>query len=297
MTGPVLAARQGAGAAVVLAITGLTLTGCNFNSSAPGNGSAGRPAAVHRSGKPGPGKHTSPGRTGRDSTTARQRRITSRRPGSQAAGPRQRFAPSFFPIQAGNTWVYQTHLDSQRGTTITRITRIVTTARGKSVTMTVRNSVTRTGRAGKVAVLQYLFRPDGSMIVPLRSIGAGSAVIESGTVTWPSPAALAAGKSRTSTVTVREYIGGRTWTVQARATVRADRSQTIPVPAGIYHAQVIDETLQESVAGILVSFKLRFWVVRGVGPVRSELVTSSGSVASPGAVEELQSFARGRSRG
>ena len=61
------------------------------------------------------------------------------------------------------------------------------------------------------------------------------------------------------------------------------------MPAGTYQATVVVDTLSEKFAGISVSIRVRTWMVRGIGPVKSQ-VTADGATVSG---EEMKSFTRG----
>ena len=61
------------------------------------------------------------------------------------------------------------------------------------------------------------------------------------------------------------------------------------MPAGTYHATIVQDTVSESIAGITVKIGIRNWLAPGVGPVKSQ-VTTNGTVVSG---EELTSFTKG----
>jgi hypothetical protein len=56
-----------------------------------------------------------------------------------------------------------------------------------------------------------------------------------------------------------------------------------------YQATVIDETVAEKVRGISISLRIRTWMAKGTGPVKSQ-VTANGTTVSG---EELKSFTTG----
>ena len=84
-------------------------------------------------------------------------------------------------------------------------------------------------------------------------------------------------------------IAGQTHAVSTHVTVRGAGSATVTVPAGTYHATVIDDTLTEKLMGVSVSIRIRTWLAPGVGPVKSEVTTDGTTVSG----EELKSLTKG----
>jgi hypothetical protein len=269
-------ARRAASATAVLAAAGLALAGCKSSASASGAGST--PAAGTTSAAASGGSGS--GGSGSGGSAAGG--------GSQTSG---NLGTSYFPIALGNTWVYRTHLSADtHGTATTKVIKVVPVAGGQRVTMQVSTNVI--GKAQPITVT-YLFHSDGSITVPFSQFASGVVKIKSGSIVWPSAAELASGRPQHSTLVFDSTIVGHTAHGTAHITVQGGGSQTVTVPAGTYHADVINETISEKVEGIAISLRLRTWVANGVGPVKSDLTTKSGATSVPGTVEELVSFKKG----
>jgi hypothetical protein len=268
-------ARRAASAAALLVAAGLALAGCKSSTSASGTGSSPQAGATSSAASSGSGGSNSGGgsSTGGGSQT------------SSSVGT------SYFPIALGNTWVYRTQLSGgSRGTATNKVVGVVPAAGGQRVTMAI--STNLVGKSQPITVT-YLFRSDGSITIPFTQFGSGVIKIKSGSIVWPSAADLSSGQPHHSTLVFDSTIVGHTTHGTAHITVQGEGSQSVTVPAGTYHANVINETISEKVEGIAISLRLRTWVADGVGPVKSDLLTKSGAASVPGTVEELLSFKKG----
>jgi hypothetical protein len=97
------------------------------------------------------------------------------------------------------------------------------------------------------------------------------------------------GQPHTSTITAAIDIAGQTRTASIHVTVHGAGSASVTVPAGTYHATVIDDTITEKLMGVSLSIGIRTWLAPGVGPVKSEVTTNGTAVSG----EELKSFTKG----
>jgi hypothetical protein len=265
-------ARRAATAATLIAAAGLAMAGCKSSTTSSGSANSASTGGGGGSASASASSSASSGASGSGGGAA----TTS---GGGAA---------YFPIGAGNTWVYETRLTGLSTTTATdKMTKVEPDGSAQRVTMRV-----STGVAGAITVT-YLFNSDGSITVPLGQLAGGTVKIKSGSVVWPSEAVLDSGQPRTTTLVFDTTVAGHTDRVSAHVTVQGAGSQTVTVPAGTYQAHVINETFREKVSGTSVSLRLKTWVANGVGPVKSELVTKSGTHSVPGTVEELKSFTKG----
>jgi hypothetical protein len=268
-------ARRAASAAALLAAAGLALAGCKSSASASGTGSSPHAGASSSAASGGSGG----GNSGGGSSTGG---------GSQTSSS---IGTSYFPIAVGNTWVYRTHVSTgTRGTATNKVDQVVPVAGGQRVTMETGSNLIGKSQPIKVT---YLFHSDGSITIPFSQFGSGAIRIKSGSIVWPSAADLSSGQPHSSTLVFDSTILGHTTHGRAHITVQGGGSQTVTVPAGTYHAKVINETISEKVEGVAISLRLRTWVADVVGPVKSDLLTKSGAASVPGTVEELLSFKKG----
>jgi mucin-22 len=244
--------RMSAGRATLLAAAALALAGCSSGSST---------SAVSSSvSSPAGGSATA-------STSA----------GGSFTGT------ALFPVAVGNTWVYKvTAVGLSTGTATDKITAVVPVAGGNQVTTTHRLN-------GTTAKETFLFSSDGSITTPLTSLGNATFKINSGGIVWPSQAQIDSGQPHTSTIAITTTIAGQTRNLTTHVTVQGAGPATVTVPAGTYHATVVEDTLAEKIAGISVSIHIRTWLVHGIGPVKSEVTTNGTTVSG----EELKSFTRG----
>ena len=264
--------RPALGAAALLTVAGLAVAGCQSSPSASGGGSSHSASASASSGSGSGGSGGSSGGSGSGSVSS----------------------TAFFPVGVGNTWVYQTDISGTHGTTITKMTKVVSVPAGQRVTAQVSSDLSGTGAVGHPATVTYLFHHDGSITLPAASgLGTKSARIISGHIIWPSAADLSSGRVRHSTLTIADNILGHHSQLHAHLTIRGAGKQEVTVPAGHYDAQVIVETIRETVAASAISLKLTTWVADGVGPVKTAVQTSTAGHTVGGTTDVLKSFTRG----
>jgi hypothetical protein len=260
-------ARRIAGAAALLVAAGLALAGCKSSASTSGSGTTGGGSSASSGGSGG-------GSGGSGGT-------------SQASAS----GLTDFPVGVGNTWVYQTKVTGKLGTSTSKMVKVVPVAGGQQVTMSVNINVA--GLPATPSKVTYVFHSDGTVTVPFTQFANGAVKVKSGSIVWPSAAVLASGQPHKSTLVFATTILGKTAQYTAHVTVQGGGIHTVTVPAGTYQAQVINETISEKVEGVSISLQLRTWVAKGVGPVKSALLTKSGSASVPGVVDELKSFTKG----
>jgi len=243
--------RPSASAAVLLAATGLALAGCSSGPSP----SASPPSA------------------------------TGTAPAGSPNGSAFTGTP-LFPVTVGNTWVYKvTTAGLAAGTATDKIIAVVPVTGGDQVT-TMHQVQGMGSTSGKET---FLFGSDGSITMPLTSPGSGAFKISSGGIVWPSQAQIDSGRPYTSTIRATVTVAGQSRDVSTHVTVRGAGPATVKVPAGTYQATVVVDTLSEKFAGVAVSIRIRTWMVRGIGPVKSQ-VTANGTTAS---TEALKYFTKG----
>jgi hypothetical protein len=254
-------ARRAAGAAALLAAAGLALAGCKSSTSAAGSSTS--PAAASSSA----------------SATASASASTSA--GTQTS--------TFFPVGVNNTWVYATKVGGKPTSDITnKMIAVDPVAGGQQVTMSIDPGTSTP------TTVAYIFHPDGSITVPVSQFGNGTVKLTSGSIVWPDQAELNSGTPHTSTLSFTVTTGGNVTHLTAHVTVKGEGVQSVTVPAGTYQAQLINEDLAETVAGVPVTFTLQTWVATGVGPVKSTL-TAGSTNSLQGTIEELKSFTKGSS--
>jgi hypothetical protein len=259
MNGYRFASRAAAGPAAALAVAGLLIAGCSSGSGSGGSGSGGSQANTPA---------TSGGSGSGTSTTA---------------------GSPLFPIAVGEKWVYADHLGSLgSSTTVNTIKAIKPASGGNLVTMTDRENIDGTPKNTK---LTYMFYSDGSIGVPFTELNGGKVTIKSGSIVWPSAAAIASGQSHTSVLAISIKEDGQVINEKVHVTVKGGGTQTVTVPAGTYHATVVDQTQAETFDGDHISIQVRTWLAPNVGPVKSEIVSKS-STGVPQVVEELKSFSK-----
>ena len=258
-------ARKAASVAALLAAAGLALAGCKSSTSASGTAS-------------------SPAAGGSSSGTA----SSSASSGSSGSGGTSSAGTTYFPAAVGNTWVYQTTIsDISHGTITNKITAVTPVAGGKKVTMQI-----LTG-AGTATTVSYIFHSDGSISVPFTQVGGTAIKVTSGSIIWPSAAELSSGQVHHAVLSMDVNLPGHVTHVAAQVAVQGKGTETVTVPAGTYHAQVIDETISEKVAGVAITLTVRTWVANGIGPVKTELVSKAGPAGAANTVEVLKSFTKG----
>jgi DUF3108-like len=268
-----LTARS-AGLAGVAAVAALALAGCGGGS--PGSGSGGSPGSG--SGGSGGTNASAGGATASSSST----------PGSSGATT----VASYYPLGAGNTWVYSMQGFGGKGTVTDKMLSVTSSSAGQVVTL----ADTTSYPLRKTIKETLIFRPDGSIQVPMSQFGAGvSVTLVSGQIVWPSAAQLAAGQSFKDTIVMKLDDQGHHETLRMPVTVVGQGTASVTVPAGTYQASVINETMATSMDGYKVSVAVRTWVANGVGPVKSEVFSGmlGGSGSSPASTEVLESFTKG----
>ena len=190
---------------------------------------------------------------------------------------------SLFPVAVGNTWVYRvTTTGLPTGTAVDKVTAVVPVGGGNQVT-------TAHQFHGTSAKETLLFSSNGSITMPLTSLGNGTFKIKSSGIVWPSQAQIDSGQPHTSTIAATVTVAGQTRNVSVHVTVQGGGPATVTVPAGTYHTTVINDILTEKFVGVSVGIRIRTWMAKGVGPVKSQ-VTTNGTVVSG---EELKSFTKG----
>jgi hypothetical protein len=110
--------------------------------------------------------------------------------------------------------------------------------------------------------------------------------LASANVNWPSPAALAPGRPRTSTVT-GSFLGFKT---TERVTVTEVGPAMVTVPAGSYRATLLEQAVTERSGGREV---MKSWVVNGIGQVKTETTVNVKGGRSVSSVQALTSFTKG----
>jgi DUF3108-like len=190
---------------------------------------------------------------------------------------------TLYPIAVGNTWTYKVaKAGVGAGTTVDKITKVVPVSGGNQVTATHTFN-------GATTTETFLFGSGGSITLPLTSIGSTTVHVKSGGIVFPSQAVIDSGQPTTSTIVLAASIAGQSHTITAHVKVRGRGSASVTVPAGTYHATVVQQTMSESVAGITVKIVIRTWLAPGVGPVKSQ-VTINGTVVGG---QDLTSFTKG----
>jgi hypothetical protein len=191
----------------------------------------------------------------------------------------------------GERWVYADHLGGLgSSTTVNTIKAVKPTSGGNLVTMTDASHIA--GAPAKPTKLTYLFYSDGSIGVPFTQLSGGKVTIRSGSIVWPPAAAIASGQSHTSTLAISIKLNGQAINEKVHVTVKGAGTQSVTVPAGTYHATVVDQTMAEKIFGHAVSIEVRTWLAPGVGPVKSEVLDKAAFGGGPQTVEELKSFTK-----
>jgi hypothetical protein len=162
-------------------------------------------------------------------------------------------------------------------------------ADGTEVTVASTTDVTGSPRT---STFQYIIHPDGSISIPVNFDGSGGGSFTYKGVFWPTPAQLATGQPVDETPMVSVTISGKTTTVTTHAVVRGEGTQSVTVPAGTYTATLVDDLTTEKIEGYTTIFDIKTWLANGVGPVKEDLTSGSGSSALT-IVQELTSFTKG----
>jgi hypothetical protein len=261
-------AARSAAVAGVAAVAALLVAGCGPSSSSASGGSNG-------SGGSSPSGHSSA--TSNSSSSG----------GSSGSGIT---TAAYFPVATGYTWVYRESGFGGKGTSTQKVLSVKPSAAGQVATMT----STITYPIKKTTKETLIFRPDGSIEVPLTQFGA-TVKIESGSIVWPSTAQLTSGQAYHNTIVMKISEAGHDETLKMPVTVRGEGTSSVTVPAGTYQAALINETMDTSIEGVKISMAVRTWVANGVGPVKSEVFSDmlGGSSSSPISTQELMSFTKG----
>jgi hypothetical protein len=196
-----------------------------------------------------------------------------------------------FPIAVGDTWRYTDTV----GKSVDKIVSVTPVSGGQQVQMdsTITSLGLETHSSG-----YYIFHPDGSITYPFSQFndtGSGTTKVTllSGTIEFPSAAALASGQVSHGTLKIQFTSSGVTKDVTADITVKGGGTQTVTVPAGTYSASVVDMTMSETVEGISVSSEVMTWFANGVGPVKSEVILVEAGTNHVAGVNQLTSFTKG----
>jgi hypothetical protein len=248
---------------------GLALAGCQSSSAAgPASGTASATAAG----------------------TAQAAASAGSATGTSAAVSSGAGAVAYFPDQLGDKWVYSIDFDGKTGTVTNKITAVTPVSGGTQVVMT--DTDTAIG-SDKPFQLTYEVHSDGSISIPLNLNGGSGIKVTSGGLGWPGPGQLASGKPANSTITMTETVSGTTVKTKATAVTKGEGTQSVSVPAGSYQATLVDEEESEKFMGTTVNSDDKTWLADGVGPVKSELGSGSGSSSGLTETEELISFTKG----
>lgn len=254
-----------AASAAVVAAAALILAGCGSSSS--GGSSGGSGAASNSGGSSGSG-------------------------GSSLAGASD--ASAFFPVAVGNAWTYKTTgFGSGSGSSTNRITAVAPVAGGQRVAMEVKVQLPGSTTPESASHEYFIFHSDGSISIPLTQFGGVTESIESGSVVWPSAAQLASGQPHSSTLVIKVAEAGHKLTIKEHVVVRGDGTASVTVPAGTYQATVIDESMSSKTDGISVDLQVKTWLANGVGPVKSEVLSTDGGKMTISSTQELVSFHKG----
>jgi hypothetical protein len=267
-----LLAARSAAVAGVAATAALLLAGCGPSSSGASGAS---------------GHSGSAGSSGHSTASSKSGSSSSGSGGSSASGIT---TAAYFPMGTGYTWVYKESGFGGKGTSTQKVLSVKPSAAGQVATL----ASTITYPLKKTTKETLIFRPDGSIEVPLTQFGA-SVKIESGSILWPSTAQLASGQPYHDTIVMKIDEAGQHETLKMPVTVKGEGTSSVTVPAGTYQAALIDETMDTSIDGYKISMAVKTWVANGVGPVKSEVFSDmlGGSGNSPASTEELMSFTKG----
>jgi hypothetical protein len=260
--------RRPAVVAAALAAAGLALAACGTNSgSSSGSGTTSSSAA---SGKAASSASVNSGTSGNGAVAG----------------------SSLFPAAVGYTWVYDDTVGAEKGTGTNRVVAVRPTADGQQVTMTNSEDLVGFGTT-KTTTDTLIFHSDGTISIPLTQVGTTAVTVKSGSILWPSAAGLAAGQSRASTIVVAVNAGGQATTVTVHVLVTSGGSATVMVPAGTYQTTLINETMTEQFEGVPLKTEIQNWDASGVGPVKSDVITTADGHSTTVSAQELKSFTKG----
>jgi hypothetical protein len=196
-----------------------------------------------------------------------------------------------FPVTVGDTWVYQTVANGQRGLTTDKIVSAGPSPAGYQVTMSETVDV-----GGSVLTAQpvYLFYPNGNVGYPVTD--ANGVSVTGGGVTWPDAAGLASGRAYLSVVRIRVSQAGSTEEQNANVTVQGTGTAGLTVPAGSFQATVVNMTITTQAGGYTTSVDVKTWLAPGTGPVKSEVLTRTGGKTELTTTNVLLTFTKGAAR-
>ncbi len=200
---------------------------------------------------------------------------------------------TLFPAAVGNTWVYVESLSAEKGTSTNRILSVAPTAGGQKVIMSSSTDVPGLTTDSKPVTEALIFHSDGSISLPLTQLGSSAITIKSGGIVWPSAADVSSGLPKTSTLVMSLKEAGQTTTVTAHVVVQGAGSATVTVPAGTFKTTLINETINEKFAGVTVKMEIQNWDATGVGPVKTDVISTAGGHTTTVSTQELKSFTKG----
>jgi hypothetical protein len=257
--------KPGSVSAVLVGMTIIVLTGCSGASlgtapdipgAASGSTSAGASALASNA-----APVTSASATARSATTARPSTRSAQGVRTSPSSPFVQANSIPFPVAVGNTWRYQTTAIGQTGQTTNRIVGAGAVPAGYEVVV---SSTTNVPGAAAAVQSLYLFHPDGTVGIPEPALNGVSVV--GGGIRWPDAAALASGRAYHSVLRIRVDHSGQY--EQASVTIQGAGVTSVTVPAGTYHASVIDTIIVSKA----ITFAVTTWIAQGIGPVRTEVV-------------------------
>jgi hypothetical protein len=252
----------------------LTLAGCGTSAAAAGSntGASSEVAAVSTSNHAGTGTGTAAGAP--DSSNGIP---------SSALG---------FPVQVGDTWVVRA-TTLYGGTTdilTNKILSVVSKSNGTWVTESYTNSHSASFDLNSV----WIFHPNGTITYPLGSMGGLQVTSSSGGFILPDTADITSGQAYHSTLKLTVRDDGQTFKETAHVTVQGVGTGTVSVPAGTYqNATIVEMDMAITVDGTPIDMVIKFWVAKGVGQVKSELLSGTGPHATVDSTEVLLSFTKG----
>jgi len=193
-----------------------------------------------------------------------------------------------FPVAVGDTWVYRAASAATSSSTVTnKITAVLPTSAGTRVTESYSNSDDTKFDSNAT----WVFHSNGTITFPVTQNMGIQVVSSSGGMVFPTAAEVASGAPYHSTLTLTFAEGGKDYTESAHITMQGAGTQTVTVPAGTYqNATIVDSTFDATVEGIPFDMQMKFWVVTGVGEVKSQVSMGSAAMASS---LELVSFTKG----
>jgi hypothetical protein len=269
-------AAHRAGAVIAgCAAAGLLLGACSKSPSSAGSSSGGSSTS---SGAPGSSTSTS-------STSG-----TSGGSGNSSSGSTSTVSSSSvpFPINVGNTWIYDSDTTTLNGTVTNKIVAAKPVSGGTQVTMSDHDSF-----ASATTDSVYVFHPDGSISYPFSQLQSGVTILKGG-ISMPSAAVVDSGRPTTSTVEIEIHPGtGASQRVTTHVTVKGDGTATVTVPAGTFTATVVSMTEKFTVDGYKGTIVVKSWMANGVGPVQSEAELSELGHSQLVSELKLKSFTKG----